>query len=202
VSAPALRLVTAAAVIAVCGWSVAEGARRLAYEFADADGKREFLDTPGLGQSARAFAMRRAVAAGGAPTIDDLEGLLARAPLAGDVWLDLAAARLAAGRPFAEVEKALAMAHLSAPREAREMLRRATFGLAHWQAFAPATRARLAADLARGFAYASGPERLALAALATTALPSERLDLAARLAARGEEGEPALRALGLDAAPP
>lgn len=196
------RLLTAALVTAACGWSVLEGARLLRFEFAGPDARAAFRDMPGLGSVALAAELRRAVAAGQAPSTESLEALLARAPLAGELWLDLAAARLAAGRPFAQVESALAMAHLSAPREARELLRRASFGLAHWQAFDPATRARLAADLAQGFAYASGPERAALAALAATALPDERADLAARLSARGEEAAEILRALGLDAPAP
>ena len=60
----------------------------------------------------------------------------------------LAAVRLEAGKPAAQVEAALTMSSLTGPNEATVMWRRAVFGILHWEVLSPDAHNRTVTDLA------------------------------------------------------
>ncbi len=190
------RLWTAALVAAAALYLLAQSAGVFAYGASElrADPRAHlarFADDPRVG----ALARRKLLAS--EPDVWQVENQVALAPLAGDAWLALAAARMRAGAEWDKVAGGLAMSALTAPNESWLMGARAVFGAPLWSRLPAPARATLARDIVLGWDDIETPQRVALKTALEFAPPQTRAGMQAAILAAGPRGALAARTLGL-----
>ncbi|MBP0581187.1 hypothetical protein J8I29_17805 [Labrys sp. LIt4] len=208
-SARLARIGTAVLCMAVAGFAVWRSvpvlgfalAEREAGESGDITPLRPFaaiLETGALAEAS----LQSAIAQGqSSDTIKADIRLLTRRPLSSSAWLDLAAARLAAGEGMVEVVKALRMSALTGPNESVLMASRALFALPLWTALPGDLRRRTAQDIAGGWERLETSDKLVMRLTLSTA-PAMRSELAPLLRQADGMDQARLDDLGLGPAAP
>ena len=153
-SAPIVRLLTAAAVIGGCGWTMWQGQNLFRYGTADltAEAVQPWIDFPGLASFAREYALTSVDGSSDDTTIqkgrDELEHLLAVRPLSSISWLRLAEVRVDANEGLARATEALELSAVTGPNEGYVLTERGLFGIWQWEGLSPELKQRAIADLA------------------------------------------------------
>jgi hypothetical protein len=155
-----IRLLTAIALIAMSGLSVAQGWRIVHFSLAtmniDSSEKRAEITNawravPGLASIALQADLtdeinpsdmmvayrRRAI----------LSELLSIRPLSSMDWFSLSGMQLATDQPMKDVLASLKLSMLTGPNEASVMTKRGVFGVSLWESLAPELKSRVAYDL-------------------------------------------------------
>ena len=208
---PYTRLLTALAVLGLCGfalsrgWEItqfAEARSRLGAHEKQNDAVKRWAAAPGLTAAALAASLARVTDTG---DIDDarrradgLSAILAVHPLSSADWLSLSGMRLVTGEPYERVLGALAMSSVTGPNEGSVMLQRGIFGLLQWEVLPVEPRQRTIADLAEallGTAVQDGEINPAKNVLAGKSAEVRR-EIADRLSAAGVAA-PELARMGL-----
>lgn len=194
------RILTAVALIALCGFAGFRGWEVASFAYARAglgpgndrvDAVRAWIGVPGVAGAALEAALRQIPEAvdhrEAGRRADALAALLGERPLSSTLWLSLAGARVVSGQPYATVLQALAMSRLTGPNEGRLMLERGMFGLLQWEVLAPEGRSQVLDDLARAISgMPVGDQAIAVARnVMTTKSADDRRDIADRLRAYG-----------------
>ncbi|MDT3378333.1 hypothetical protein RNI52_13465 [Labrys neptuniae] len=184
--------------VLVLGYALAE---RQAEETGDMASLRPFaatLETGALAEAAMQSAITQTQSTG---TIEDTVRLLKRQPLSSSAWLDLATARLAAGKGMEEVEQALRLSALTGPNESVPMASRALFALPLWTALPDDLRRRTAQDIAGGWDRLEASDKLVMR-LALSNTPAIRTELTALLRQADSMSQARFDDLGLGPAQP
>ena len=149
-----VRLLTAAAVIGGCGWSMWQGLNLFRYGTAEltAEAVQPWIDFPGLASFAREYALTPIDGSSDDKTIlrgrDELEHLLAIRPLSSLSWLRLAEVRVDANEGLARATEALELSAVTGPNEGYILTERGLFGIWQWEGLSPELKQRAIADLA------------------------------------------------------
>jgi hypothetical protein len=148
-----IRLLTALAVVVICGWPLWQGLNVIRYEMADSTpaAVHPWLTVSGLAYAARAYAQTSVHSSSDDETIrkrrDDLAEILAIRPLSSRYWLKLADARLDAHEVPAKAIEALELSAVTGPNEGYLITLRGLFGIWQWEALPPDAQQRAVADL-------------------------------------------------------
>ena len=156
-----------------------------------------FVATPIVGARARIDLLKLAPRPDPAERVDEIAGLLAQRPLDSAAWLDLAAARLAAGDRYDAIAASLALSSLTGPNEADLMAGRAALALPLWARLPRDLRRSAMADLVGGWASLDEANRAALKAAMAFASGATRAEIRAALLLSGKPGAGIETALGL-----
>jgi hypothetical protein len=199
------RYLSSLAVIGLSAWIMAQGWALLRYSLADLTGDASsvsakltpFMDDPRVGALARSRVLALVPTDEAQQRVEEVQEFIARAPLTGGAWLELAMASLASGEPTEKVASALMMAHVTAPNEARQMAMRAVFGLPLWDLLPQDARASIIADLVGGWSFISDTDHQVLRGLLSTNSGETRESIRARLLLIGKPGAPIIKYLGL-----
>src|ERR1700730_11910281 len=156
-----MRLLTAVAIIVICGfaavrgWSIAhfaEARALFASNEGEVDGVGRWVGVPGLtGMALKTSLAQTADVSdvdGARKRAESLAALLSVRPLSSENWLSLAKMRLVTSQPDKEVIAAWLMSSVTGPNERTVMWQRGVFGLLLWQALPPDARRRTIGDLA------------------------------------------------------
>jgi hypothetical protein len=150
------RLLTALAVIGLCGLAIFRGWDIVRFSHARAglashehraDAVRRWMATPGLAATALEVPLTDPVGPmdGARKRGDELTAILSVRPLSSMKWLSLASVRLITGQPF---DKALALSWLTGPNEGYVMSQRGIFGLLQWEDLPSDAHKRVVRDFA------------------------------------------------------
>lgn len=145
--------------------------------------RERLLDALGPGESRR--------------RVTELSSLLARAPLASGLWLELARARFADGATPKSIFDALAMSQVTGANEALVMAGRAIFGLPLWRLATPDMRKAITRDLVGGWFEIKDARRMLLRVLLAQARDETRSELREELLSQGPDGAAVASRLGL-----
>lgn len=156
-----------------------------------------YIERPGVAGEARKAMLRIAPPADDTSLVDDLDGMLTRAPINSATWLDLAGARLAVGDGPARVASALAISNVTGPNESWLMAGRATFGLPLWEVLPPDLRRNVIADLVSGWPYLERPAQQSLSKSLSALSPPTIEQIRAALLLAGKSGTPVIVGLKL-----
>ncbi len=156
-----------------------------------------FVGAPIVGARARIDLLKLAPGADSAQRIDQISDLLAQRPLDSAAWLDLAAARLAAGDRYDSIAASLALSSLTGPNEADLMAGRAALALPLWDRLPRDLRRSAMTDLVGGWASLDEASRAALKAAMAFASGATRAEIRAALLLSGKPGAAIETALGL-----
>ena len=156
-----IRLVTAIAMIVICGFSVAQGWRivhfSLAMENIDSSEKRaEIINTwtavPGLASRAMRADLTDAINPSDPKAANRrraaLSAILSIKPLSSIDWLSLSGMQLVTEQPMRQVLESLKLSTLTGPNESYVMAERAIFAVSLWDVLSPDLKSRVALDLA------------------------------------------------------
>ena len=155
-----IRLVTAIALIGICGFAVAQGWRIVQFSLVtmnidSSEERAELVNTWGTVPSVASKALqagltdeinpsdpmvayrRRAV----------LSEILSIKPLSSINWLSLSAVQLVTNRPMEQVLESLKLSTLTGPNEGYVMGERAVFSLSLWEDLLPDLKSHVAIDL-------------------------------------------------------
>jgi hypothetical protein len=149
-----VRLLTALAVIGLCGWPVWQGfdVIRFAMAGTQPDAVRPWVAVSGLAFAAREDALTPTDDSSDDQTIrkrrDELAEILAIRPLSSISWLQLAEARVDAHDGIASAIEALQLSEVTGPNEDYMIMQRGMFGIWQWEALPSEVQTRAAADLA------------------------------------------------------
>jgi hypothetical protein len=148
-----IRLLTALAVIGVCGWPVWQGLNMIRFAMADSQPEAVYpwLNVSGLAFAAREDALTSVDDSSDDKTVrkrrDELAGILAIRPLSSRYWLKLAEARIEAHEVLAKVINALELSVITGPNEGYMITQRGLFGIWQWEVLPPELQNRAIADL-------------------------------------------------------
>src|SRR5262249_1134745 len=156
-----IRLLTAIALIGICGISVAQGWRIVHFSLVtmniDSSEKRaELINTwgavPGLASKALQVGLTDETNPSDAMIAyrrrEILSEILSIKPLSSMLWLSLSAMRLATDQSPEDILAALRLSMLTGPNEAYVMVKRGVFGVSLWERLSPDVKSRVAYDLA------------------------------------------------------
>ena len=155
-----IRLLTAIALIAISGFSVAQGWRIVRFSLAtmniDSSEKRaEIVNTWRTTPSVASKALQ----AGLTDEINPADTMLAYRrrevlseillikPLSSMDWFSLSGMQLATDQPMKDVLASLKLSMLTGPNEASVMTKRGVFGVSLWESLSPDLKSRVAYDL-------------------------------------------------------
>jgi hypothetical protein len=194
------RLLTALAVIGLCGLAMSRGFETVRFVNAKAgvagyehraDAVRRWTAVPGLAGIALEVSLADAIDPADTDAArkrgDELAAILSVRPLSAMKWLALSSTRLIRGQPFDKVLAALALSSLTGPNEGYVMSQRGIFGLLQWEMLPPDVRKRTATDLA-GAILSNGisiPERTATSGVLSAKSADARKEIADLLRAEG-----------------
>jgi hypothetical protein len=148
-----MRLLTALAIIGICGWPVWKGFEVIRYAMAGskAEALQPWVDVPGLAFAAREYALTPVDDSSDDKTIrkrgDEIAELLAIRPLSSRYWVKLAEARIDAHEAPAKALDALDLSALTGPNEGYLITQRGLFGIWQWEALPAEARERTIKDL-------------------------------------------------------
>ena len=138
-----IRLLTALAVVGICGWPVWQGVDVIRYEMAgtNAEDTHPWVAVSGLASAAREYAMTSVDDSSDDKTIrkrrDELAEMLAIRPLSSRFWLYLAETRVDAHEDPAEAIDALELSAVTGPNEGYMITQRGLFGIWQWEVLPP-----------------------------------------------------------------
>ena len=140
------RLLTALAVIGLCGLAVSRGFDVIRFANAKvgvsayerrADAVRRWTGVPGVAGAALEVSLTDPVdattIAGGRRRSDELAAIISVRPLSSMKWLALAGTRVVTEQSFDKVLAALSLSSLTGPNEGYVMSQRGIFGLVQWE---------------------------------------------------------------------
>jgi hypothetical protein len=155
-----VRLLSAIAVVGVCGLAMSRGWDIVRFSMADADlaprgnrteAVRPWVAVPGLAFSARESLLAVDVEPGdenGAQKQrNDIADILTVRPLSSEYWLSLST-WLVTDQPSTKLVEALTLSALTGAREGRPMAKRGIFGVSYWEVLPAEIRKRTATELA------------------------------------------------------
>ena len=149
-----IRLLTALAVVGICGWPMWQGVDVIRYEMAgtNAEAVRPWVAIPGLAFAAREYSQTSVDDSSDDKTIrmrrDDLAEMLAIRPLSSRFWLYLAETRVDAHEDPAKAIDALELSAVTGPNEGYMITQRGLFGIWQWEVLPPEAQKRAIANLA------------------------------------------------------
>ena len=156
-----IRLLTAIAMIGICGFSVAQGLRIVHFSLAmvniDLSEKRAEIThawsaVPGLGSTALQTELRDKIDPSDLKAANSrretLSTILSITPLSSADWLSLSGMQLVTDEPMEQVLGSLKLSVLTGPNEGYVMAERAIFALSLWEDLSPDLKSRVAIDLA------------------------------------------------------
>lgn len=153
------RMLTALAVIGLCGFTAVRGwsivqfvAVRGSAQANGGDAARAWMNAPGLAGAARTAAIPQATDPRDIEAVrrraEGLAAVLEVHPLSSADWLSLAGLRLVASESYDAVFAALKMSWTTGANEGAVMIERGTFGLLQWEILPSDACTRVIADLA------------------------------------------------------
>ena len=155
-----IRLLTAIALIAICGFSVAQGWRIVHFSLAtmniDSSEKRaEIANTwravPGLASTALQADLTDEINPSDMMVAyrrrEILSAILSIKPLSSMDWLSLSGMQLVTDQPMEDVLESLKLSMLTGPNEGYVMTKRGVFGVSLWESLSPDLKSRVAYDL-------------------------------------------------------
>lgn len=154
-----LRLLTAIAMIAVCGYLVTQGFKIVQFSLAVAnidtlEQRVKIINDWATASGVGSIALQAGL--GATPAIDDsqryemLSAMLSIKPLSSTDWLSIARVRLGMGQPMTDVLRSLSLSVLTGPNEEFVMVDRGIFGVTLWDSLSPDLKWRVAVDLTTG----------------------------------------------------
>jgi hypothetical protein len=158
-----MHLLTAIAVMGICGFSVVHGWRiaHFSLTVAKMDSSAKQTDTittwtavPDVASAALRAELKEKIdssdpnAAEG--RLEALRSILSIKPLSSVDWLSLSVMQLANRQPREQVLKSLKLSMLTGPNEGNFMTERGIFGASLWESLSPDLKRRVAMDLAAG----------------------------------------------------
>ncbi|MDE2579618.1 MAG: hypothetical protein KGL46_12475 [Hyphomicrobiales bacterium] len=195
------RAMTTGSVLGLCALAAGLAIAPLRLAFSSRDPVQRALAARALTQSFAAGDLaRRAVAVAENDPVKRaalLGAALSSAPAAGELWLDLAATRLAAGDAPEQVMAALRLSGLTTPNEARLMAQRASLSIPLWAVMPDDMRRRALADLVGGWTHVDEPHKAALRAALSFAPADMRARVLAALPQDAARRDNMQRSLGL-----
>ena len=206
-----IRVVTAFAVVGLCGFALSGGldivrftqARAsIAAHHGSAHGIESWAAVAGLAGAALEMSLTRPVDSTDVEAVriraGDLAAILSVRPVSPAHWLSLASMRIVAGEPPDKALGALELSSLTGANEGQVMAGRGIFGLWQWRILPPIARKRMMTDLARAMIdhAISDQERSTVARLLTAGSANTRREIADLLRAAGLSLED-LRRVGL-----
>jgi hypothetical protein len=154
------RLLTALAIIGICGLAVTRGFEIVRFANARAavaagqdraDAVRRWTAVSGVAGAALEVSLTDAISPtdsdGARRRADQFAAILSVRPLSSVNWLSLAGMRFVARQPFDKVLAAVALSSLTGPNEGYVMSQRGIFGLVQWENLPADVRKRTATDL-------------------------------------------------------
>jgi hypothetical protein len=155
-----IRLLTAIAMIGICGFSVAQGWRIVHFSRAmvniDSSEKRAAIintwnAVPGLAATALRVDLTDAINSSDLPAAnrrrEALAAILSIEPLSSVNWLSLSGRQLVTDQPMEQVLDSLRLSTMTGPNEANVMPERAIFALSLWEVLSPDLKSHVAIDL-------------------------------------------------------
>ena len=155
-----IRLLTAIAMIGICGFSVAQGWRIVHFSLAmvniDSSEKRaEIINTwsavPGLASTALRAGLTDEINPSDPKAAnrrrEALSAILSIKPLSSIDWLSLSGMQLVTDQPMEQVLGSLKLSMLTGPNEGYVMTERGIFGVSLWESLSPDLKSRVAVDL-------------------------------------------------------
>jgi len=194
------RILTALAVIGLCGFAVSRGWNIVHFSIATAGvaspqhrahAVRPWIGVTGLAGAALEASLTDAVDPTDSDEIrkrgDIFAAILSVRPMSSMNWLSLASMRLMVGQPTDKVLEALALSSLTGANEGHVMSQRGIFGLWQWGILPSHARKRAAADLAGAMRERaiSEQERTAAQRILTAKPADIRREIAELLRAEG-----------------
>jgi hypothetical protein len=154
VPARVVGLLTASVVVAICLWSIWEGAAIVRFAIAKSESSplERWFEVRGLAFTAREAALTPVDGSSDDKATharrDELAQILVMEPLSSYYWVELADVRTETHDPLPEVIDALEMSFVTGPNEDYVMVQRGMFGIWVWEKLPPDERDRTAANLA------------------------------------------------------
>ena len=155
-----IRLLTAIALIAICGFSVAQGWRIVHFSLAtmniDSSEKRAEITNawravPGLASTALQADLTDEINPSDVMAAnrrrEALSAILSIKPLSSMDWLSLSGMQLVTDQPMEQVLESLKLSTLTGPNEGYVMAERAIFAVSLWEALSPDLKSRVAIDM-------------------------------------------------------
>jgi hypothetical protein len=161
-----IRLLTAIALIGICGFAVVRGWGIVHFSLAmasiDSSKKRaEIIDTwtaaADVASAALQAELKEKIDTSDPKAADSrreaLSSILSIKPLSSVDWLSLSVMQLVMGQPMEQAVGSLKLSMLTGPNEGYVMTKRGTFGASLWESLSPDLKKRVAIDLAAGDLY-------------------------------------------------
>jgi len=158
-----IRLLTAIALIAICGLSVAQGWSIVHFSLDmksidSAEKRAEIINAwgsaPNVASEALQAELKQKFNNSDSQTANNrlelLTSILSIEPLSAVNWLSLSGVQLIADRPMEQVFESLELSMLSGPNEGYVMAERGIFGVSLWERLSPYLKGRVTLDLAEG----------------------------------------------------
>jgi hypothetical protein len=156
-----IRLLTAIALIGICGIAITQGSRIVHFSLVtmnidSSERRAELINTWGAVPGVASKALRVGLTDEVNPSDtmvayrrrEILSEILSIKPLSSMDWLSLSAMRLATDQSTEDVLASLKLSMLTGPNEAYIMVKRGLFGVSLWESLSPDFKSRVAYDLA------------------------------------------------------
>ena len=158
-----IRLLTAIAMIGICGFSVTRGWSIVHFSLAmanvDSSEKRDEIinawsSVPGVASAALQAELTEKIDISDLKAANSrrevLSSILSIKPLSSVDWLSLSGMQLVTDQPMEQVLESLELSMLTGPNEGYVMAERGIFGVSLWESLSPDLKSRVATDLAAG----------------------------------------------------
>ena len=158
-----IRLVTAIALIGICGFSVAQGWTIVRFSLATmnvespekrAEIAKTWGTTPGLASTALRTVLADKINIADQKAANQqreaLAAILSIKPLSSRDWLSLSGVQLVTDQPMDDVLESLKLSTLTGPNEGYVMVERGIYGVSLWESLSPDLKSRVANDLVAG----------------------------------------------------
>ena len=155
-----IRLVTAIALIGICGFSVAQGWTIVRFSLAtmnvespekQAEIAKTWGATPGLASTALRTVLADKINIADQKAANQqreaLSAILSIKPLSSRDWLSLSGMQLVTDQPMDDVLESLKLSTLTGPNEGYVMVDRGIYGVSLWESLSPDLKSRVANDL-------------------------------------------------------